>query len=101
MVSGVGKGRHTTTAALALPLDRGGGWVVDTPGMRSFGLAHVGPDDVVAAFGDLAEAIEPTARADAAIWGRPPTRSALWTTWSPPDRSGPADSMHCVASSWR
>jgi ribosome biogenesis GTPase / thiamine phosphate phosphatase len=58
-VSGVGKGRHTTTAALALPLpaDRGG-WVIDTPGLRSFGLAHVTPDDVIAAFGDLTQAIE-------------------------------------------
>jgi ribosome biogenesis GTPase len=58
-VSGVGKGRHTTTAALALPLpaDRGG-WVVDTPGVRSFGLAHVTPDDVLAAFDDLAAAID-------------------------------------------
>ena len=34
------------------------GWVVDTPGIRSFGLAHIAPDDVVAAFGDLAAAIE-------------------------------------------
>lgn len=59
-VSAVGKGRHTTVAALALPLpeDRGGGWVVDTPGVRSFGLAHVTPDDVPAAFDDLASAIE-------------------------------------------
>jgi ribosome biogenesis GTPase len=58
-VSGVGKGRHTTVAALALPLpaDRGG-WVVDTPGVRSFGLAHVTPDDVLAAFDDLAAAVE-------------------------------------------
>jgi ribosome biogenesis GTPase len=56
-VSGVGKGRHTTVAALALPLLRGG-WVVDTPGVRSFGLAHVTPDDVLAAFDDLAAAIE-------------------------------------------
>ncbi len=55
-VSGVGKGRHTTTGAVALPLAHG--WVVDTPGVRSFGLAHVGADDVVAAFGDLAAAIE-------------------------------------------
>jgi ribosome biogenesis GTPase len=62
-VSGVGKGRHTTTAALALPLpaDRGG-WVIDTPGLRSFGLAHVTPDDVIAAFGDLAQAIEDCSR---------------------------------------
>ena len=45
------------TAALALPLpaERGGGWVVDTPGIRSFGLAHVTPDDVPAAFDDLAD----------------------------------------------
>jgi ribosome biogenesis GTPase / thiamine phosphate phosphatase len=57
VVSGVGKGRHTTTAALALPLG-GGGWVVDTPGIRSFGLAHVTPDDVPAAFDDLAAAVE-------------------------------------------
>ncbi|NMH97247.1 ribosome small subunit-dependent GTPase A [Pseudonocardia acidicola] len=60
VVSAVGKGRHTTTAALALPLpaDRGGGWVVDTPGVRSFGLAHVTPDEIPAAFDDLAAAIE-------------------------------------------
>ena len=58
-VSGVGKGRHTTVAALALPLAADlGGWVVDTPGVRSFGLAHVTPDDVIAALGDLAAAID-------------------------------------------
>lgn len=54
-VSGVGKGRHTSTQSLALPL-AGGGWVIDTPGLRSFGLAHIAPDDVVAAFSDLAAA---------------------------------------------
>ncbi len=58
VVSAVGKGRHTTVAALALPLPGGDGWVVDTPGVRSFGLAHVTPDDVPAAFEDLAAAIE-------------------------------------------
>lgn len=55
-VSAVGKGRHTSASAVALPLP-GGGWVIDTPGIRSFGLAHVSADDVVSAFGDLAEAI--------------------------------------------
>jgi ribosome biogenesis GTPase len=56
-VTAAGKGRHTSTSAVALPLP-GGGWVVDTPGIRSFGLAHVNADDVVKAFGDLSEAIE-------------------------------------------
>jgi ribosome biogenesis GTPase / thiamine phosphate phosphatase len=46
------KGMHTTTAAIALPLP-GGGWVVDTPGVRSFGLAHVDRDRLVACFPDL------------------------------------------------
>jgi len=49
-----GKGRHTSTAAIALPLPFGG-WVIDTPGVRSFGLKHVDPDHVIAAFADLAE----------------------------------------------
>ncbi|GAA4621752.1 ribosome small subunit-dependent GTPase A [Saccharopolyspora hordei] len=56
-VSGVGKGRHISTSAVALPLP-GEGWVVDTPGIRSFGLAHVTPDDVIAAFEGFAEAAE-------------------------------------------
>jgi ribosome biogenesis GTPase len=48
-----GKGQHTTTAAVALPLP-GGGWVVDTPGIRSFGLAHVSRERLVSCFPDLA-----------------------------------------------
>lgn len=47
-----GKGLHTTTAAIALPLPDGG-WVVDTPGVRSFGLAHVDRDQLVRCFPDL------------------------------------------------
>ena len=39
-VSGVGKGRHTSTQSVALPL-ADAGWVIDTPGIRSFGLAHI------------------------------------------------------------
>ncbi|MEU3887255.1 ribosome small subunit-dependent GTPase A [Streptomyces sp. NPDC029041] len=48
-----GRGRHTTTSALALPLSGGDGWVVDTPGVRSFGLNHVDPSRVIHAFPDL------------------------------------------------
>ena len=47
-----GKGMHTTTAALALPLP-GGGWVIDTPGVRSFGLAHIDRHRLVSCFPDL------------------------------------------------
>ena len=54
-VSKVGKGRHTSSSAVLLDLP-GGGTVIDTPGIRSFGLAHVTADDVLAAFDDMAEA---------------------------------------------
>ncbi|MDP1879065.1 MAG: ribosome small subunit-dependent GTPase A [Actinomycetota bacterium] len=47
-----GRGRHTSTSVEALPLD-GGGWIIDTPGIRSFGLAHVDLDRVIDAFPDL------------------------------------------------
>ena len=49
-----GRGRHTSTSLLALRLSRGG-WVIDTPGIRSFGLAHVDPSHLIEAFPDLAE----------------------------------------------
>jgi putative ribosome biogenesis GTPase RsgA len=54
-VTGVGKGRHTSSSAVALELP-GGGTVIDTPGVRSFGLGAVTPERVLAAFPDLAEA---------------------------------------------
>ncbi|MGH3278890.1 MAG: ribosome small subunit-dependent GTPase A [Trebonia sp.] len=85
-----GKGRHTSSSAIALRLPPGGtggrapgwqqrgrapgrssggtgggapgraqpgdsGWLIDTPGVRGFGLGHVTTDRVVEAFGDLAE----------------------------------------------
>jgi ribosome biogenesis GTPase len=56
-----GRGRHTSTSALMLPLPpvTGGlgsdGWIVDTPGIRSFGLAHVSPGQLIGAFPDLEE----------------------------------------------
>jgi ribosome biogenesis GTPase len=48
-----GRGRHTSSAAVALPLPSGG-WIIDTPGVRSLGLAHIDPDRVLASFADLA-----------------------------------------------
>ena len=46
-----GRGRHTSTSAVAFPLEDG--WVVDTPGIRSFGLAHVDLSRFLRAFPDL------------------------------------------------
>jgi ribosome biogenesis GTPase len=50
-----GRGRHTSTSALMLPLPGGAGRIVDTPGIRSFGLAHVQPETLIGAFPDLEE----------------------------------------------
>ncbi|AXK45421.1 ribosome small subunit-dependent GTPase A [Brachybacterium saurashtrense] len=49
-----GRGRHTSSSALAMPLPDDDGWVIDTPGVRSFGLGHVDPDELLDAFADLA-----------------------------------------------
>jgi ribosome biogenesis GTPase / thiamine phosphate phosphatase len=59
-----GRGRHTTTSALALPLPGPeSGWVIDTPGVRSFGLHHVDPSRVILAFPDLEPGTEACPRA--------------------------------------
>jgi ribosome biogenesis GTPase len=48
-----GRGRHTSTSAVALRLPGGDGWVIDTPGVRSFGLAHVDLERIIVHFPDL------------------------------------------------
>ena len=52
-----GKGRHTSTSAIAMELP-GGGWIIDTPGVRSFGISHVQTASILGAFPDLAEFAE-------------------------------------------
>ncbi len=79
-----GRGRHISSSVVAFPVPmarrrdgRGGqggqggqggrdgqggqgadpGWLIDTPGLRGFGLGHVSPERVVEAFGDLAEGV--------------------------------------------
>jgi ribosome biogenesis GTPase / thiamine phosphate phosphatase len=54
-VSAIGKGRHTSSSAVGLRLPAGG-WIVDTPGVRSFGIAHVDPDNVLHGFPELVDA---------------------------------------------
>ncbi|MFC4223758.1 ribosome small subunit-dependent GTPase A [Lysinibacter cavernae] len=52
-----GRGRHTSSSTVSLQYSSpaGTGWVIDTPGVRSFGLGHVNPDNIVRSFTDLAE----------------------------------------------
>lgn len=81
-VTDIGRGRHTSTQSVALPLDCGG-WVIDTPGIRSFGLAHIEPDDVLLAFSDLAEAIKDCPRGCGHMGPRADPECALDTLTGP------------------
>ena len=65
-----GKGRHTSTSAVSLALP-GGGSIIDTPGVRSFGLAHVSPQDVLRGFTDLAAIAENCPRGCEHGWDSP------------------------------
>ncbi len=51
-----GRGRHTSSSTISYRI--GSGWIVDTPGVRSFGLGHVNPDNILKSFGDLAQIAE-------------------------------------------
>lgn len=52
-----GRGRHTSSSSLALQLPEGG-WIIDTPGVRSFGLGHVQPSAITDAFPGIAAITE-------------------------------------------
>jgi ribosome biogenesis GTPase len=62
-----GRGRHTSSSTVSYRLSSsdpsgtaevGSGWIVDTPGVRSFGLGHVDPDNLLGSFTDLAAVAE-------------------------------------------
>ncbi|MGX1791396.1 ribosome small subunit-dependent GTPase A [Microbacterium sp. NPDC055312] len=52
-----GRGRHTSSSTVSLRYvgATGSGWVIDTPGVRSFGLGHVDPANILTAYTELAE----------------------------------------------
>jgi ribosome biogenesis GTPase len=50
-----GRGRHTSTSVKAIKLDDG--WIIDTPGIRSFGLGHIDPKNLLKSFEDLWDTI--------------------------------------------
>ena len=50
-----GRGRHTSSSAIALQISGSNGWIIDTPGIRAFGLSHIDNQRIVDAFTDLSE----------------------------------------------
>jgi ribosome biogenesis GTPase len=56
-----GRGRHTSSSAIALKLpsisNNSSTWIIDTPGVRSFGIAHVEATRVISAYPEFTEAI--------------------------------------------
>lgn len=100
-----GRGRHTSTSAVALRLpehtvtDTGetlAGWVIDTPGVRSFGLAHIDVDRVLAAFEDLEEIIEGCPRGCTHLESAP---DCALDEWLAAARAGTVDEDELTVSS--
>jgi ribosome biogenesis GTPase len=97
-----GRGRHTSTSAVALRMPAStvaptpgdtefegerlpGGWVIDTPGVRSFGLAHVQIENLMAPFGDLAQVAEQCPRGCTHTDDSPDCELDEWVATAPDD----------------
>ena len=68
-----GRGRHTSSSVRAIKLDDSfnGGWIIDTPGVRSFGLGHVKAENLLKSFEDLWKVIETCPRDCSHLAGAP------------------------------
>lgn len=78
-----GRGRQTSTSAVALRLpehDGARGWVIDTPGVRSFGLAHVQIEHLLTAFDDLDEVAQECPRGCTHLESSPDCALDDWVT---------------------
>lgn len=56
-----GRGRHTSSSTICVAMEDAEGrvgWAIDTPGVRSFGLGHVHPENVLRSFAALARTPE-------------------------------------------
>jgi ribosome biogenesis GTPase len=54
--SQTGKGKHTSSSAVAIAVDSG--WIIDTPGVRTFGISGATASEVLQGFDDLASVTE-------------------------------------------
>ncbi|WP_233492417.1 ribosome small subunit-dependent GTPase A [Blastococcus sp. TF02A-30] len=94
-VSKIGKGRHTSSSAVLFDLP-GGGTVIDTPGIRSFGLAHVTADDVLVAFEDIAEAATECPPGCGHTAEDPDCALDAWADAGPPQRHEQLDAVRVL-----
>ncbi|WP_029290067.1 ribosome small subunit-dependent GTPase A [Cellulomonas sp. HZM] len=98
-----GRGRHTSTSAVALrvPATPDPTWVIDTPGVRSFGLAHVDPQHLLGAFADLAAVAEDCPRGCTHAADAPDCALDDWVAQDPSDtaRAARVDSFRRLLAS--
>ncbi|RPF22605.1 ribosome small subunit-dependent GTPase A [Myceligenerans xiligouense] len=102
-----GRGRHTSTSAVALALPTGpddaaedaghDGWVIDTPGVRSFGLAHVKVAHLLQAFDDLDEAAAECPRGCTHQADAPDCALDEWVEASPDDETRAARALRLAS----
>lgn len=64
-----GRGRHTSTSVRAIALEDG--WIIDTPGVRSFGLGHIKPENLLKSFEDLSSIAQTCPRDCSHLAGSP------------------------------
>lgn len=85
-----GRGRHTSSSTLAIPLNQAGtSMLIDTPGIRSFGMGFVDPDTVVAAFEELGPAIADCPRGCAHTQDSPGCALDAWVAAGHAGQAGP------------
>ncbi len=69
--AGQGKGRHTTSSARLVPLSMPDSFVVDSPGIRAFGVRGVAPQELGDHFADIAALASGCAYRDCLHRGEP------------------------------
>lgn len=93
-----GRGRHTSSSAVALRVDDDT-WLIDTPGIRSFGLAHVSVGDVIRAFPDLEAAATECPRA--CDHDNPDCALDTWAQANGPSAAARVESLRLLLTSLR
>jgi len=64
-----GKGKHTSSSAVAIPV--AGGWIIDTPGVRTFGISGATTEQILASYSDLSEVAKDCPRDCSHLAGSP------------------------------